>query len=614
MCSGARGVASLLRDRFALQVDRGEIETPTGGAITVDGSSFVIPDVTIKGATPAEADIRAKGPLGAALALLDHAPLSVLTKAGLPADLARGRADLDIQLAFPLRPKVTPQDIRFDVAGVLRDVSSAVLVEDRELAADRLDVLADNDSVEIAGQGTFDRLPLTAQWRQEIGPEASGPSELVADVELSARAVETLKLGLPDGAIGGQGRGRLALTFAKDTAPRYALTSDLAGVQISIPPLGWSKPSGSRGRLEVVGQSGETPRIDRLELEASGLSARGVVALNPNGGLREARFDRVRAGGWLDAPVTLQGRGAGAAPGISVRGGTLDMRQASFDGGPARGEAGPLSLDLDRLRITDTIAVHGLRGQFDLSGGLRGRFSGTVNGGAAITGLVQPNRGRSAFQITSSDAGAVFSNAGLLKQARGGEMRLTLTPVGTAGAFNGALQVANTRIQDAPAIAELFNALSVVGLLEQMGGQGLHFADVQAAFRLTPDRVTLTQASAVGPSIGLSMDGTYDVNTARMDMQGVFSPIYLINGVGSALTRRGEGLIGFNFRLFGDAAKPQVQVNPLSALTPAFFRELFRRPPPEVAREPGESPGSAPQVPDRPRQTTPREHVSGSDR
>ena len=129
-----------------------------------------------------------------------------------------------------------------------------------------------------------------------------------------------------------------------------------------------------------------------------------------------------------------------------------------------------------------------------------------------------------------------------------------------------------------------------------MKGQGLHFAEVEAAFRLTPQQVTLTQASAVGPSIGLSMDGTYDVNRSVLDMRGVFSPIYLINGVGSVLTRKGEGLIGFNFRLTGPAQEPRVQVNPLSALTPSIFREMFRRPPPDVAVEPGESPGATPSL------------------
>ena len=78
------------------------------------------------------------------------------------------------------------------------------------------------------------------------------------------------------------------------------------------------------------------------------------------------------------------------------------------------------------------------------------------------------------------------------------------------------------------------------------------------------------------------MDGTYDVEGARLDMRGVVSPFYLVNGIGSLFARKGEGLIGFNYRLRGPTSKPRVSVNPFSALTPALLRQIFRAPPPKL--------------------------------
>ncbi|MEP4988387.1 MAG: hypothetical protein ABJV68_11925, partial [Paracoccaceae bacterium] len=46
------------------------------------------------------------------------------------------------------------------------------------------------------------------------------------------------------------------------------------------------------------------------------------------------------------------------------------------------------------------------------------------------------------------------------------------------------------------------------------------------------------------------------------------------------LTRKGEGLIGFSYTLTGNAKDPDVSVNPVSALTPGMFREVFRNPAP----------------------------------
>jgi hypothetical protein len=85
------------------------------------------------------------------------------------------------------------------------------------------------------------------------------------------------------------------------------------------------------------------------------------------------------------------------------------------------------------------------------------------------------------------------------------------------------------------------------------------------------------------------MDGTFVPDTGAIEMQGVISPVYLLNAVGSVLTRPGEGLFGFNYSISGTADDPEVFVNPLTALMPAMLRNLFRRAVPEVPLEEGET-------------------------
>ena len=207
-----------------------------------------------------------------------------------------------------------------------------------------------------------------------------------------------------------------------------------------------------------------------------------------------------------------------------------------------------------------------------------------MNGGPEIRGTVVPQNGRSAVRLQSADAGGVVGAAGFVKNGVGGALDLTMLPVGAAGTFDGVLSVRDLRVRDAPSIAALLDAISVVGLLRQLDGEGLAFDAVDAKFRLTPTQVIVTEASAVGPGLGISLDGIYTLASKQVDFQGVVSPFYLLNGIGSFLTRKGEGLIGFNFNLAGNAANPDVSVNPLSALTPGMFREIFRRPVPEVTQ------------------------------
>lgn len=164
-------------------------------------------------------------------------------------------------------------------------------------------------------------------------------------------------------------------------------------------------------------------------------------------------------------------------------------------------------------------------------------------------------------------------------------MDLTLVPrKGYEGQYDGRLEGKSIKIRGAPAMADLLGAISGVGLLEQLNGKGIVFTDYQARFRLTPTQVIILSSSAVGASMGVSMDGYYNLGSSTLNMQGVISPVYFVNGIGRIFTRKGEGLFGFNYRMTGKASDPKIKVNPLSILTPGMFREIFKRPPPKVAQ------------------------------
>ncbi|MGB7242317.1 MAG: hypothetical protein WBC93_09560, partial [Sulfitobacter sp.] len=546
----------------------------------------------------------------AALSMLNLPPLNVMDKAKLPVTLADGQVDLNGTLSFPLKKGGGPDALRYDATGILRDVKSDTLIKDRVLASKSMTVTASNDEVRIGGPGRLDAVEFDAIWSQRIGPEHAGKSTVRGTVELSERTLDTFKIALPPGSVTGRGTGDFALDLIRDAPPQLRLTSDLRGLKIAATPVGWVKPAATPGALVVAGTLGAVADVSELSLSGPGLSANGAVSLKGDGTLDRVRIDQLKVGNWLDAPVDLVGRGSGAVPGVVLRGGTLDLRAATF-GGPDGGETGtavPLDLNLDRLQVTDTIAITAMRGEFISRAGLDGRFTGRVNDGTAITGQLVPENGRSAVLITTPDAGGVIASAGILNQARGGDLSLTLRPVGPNSAFDGILGITGTSVQDAPVMAALLNALSGVGLLNELNGDGIYFNQVEAAFRISPNRITLTQASAVGPSMGLSMDGIYVPDQGVLNMQGVISPIYLLNGIGSIFTRKGEGLIGFNYQLSGPAKSPNVSVNPLSVLTPAMFRNLFRAPAPKAPAVEGEAVKPAAEPP------KPRVEVSGPDR
>lgn len=579
------GHATLFRNRFVAVAEAGHVTAPQGGRVDLAGTVFVVPDTRIKPA-PAEVRLRTEGTITATLSLLDQEPFRFLSKAGRPVTLADGRVRLDGALAFPLKKGRTPEEYDIVVDGTLTDLHSDVLVPGRRLAAQRLDLRLADNLLSFEGEARIGAVPVGGRFETRLGRAGDGSAEIDGWVELSERFIDEFRIALPPGSLQGQGRADLRILMAKGAPPEIRMTSDLAGVGLRLDALNWSLPRAARGKLTVAGRFGAPARLDTLALEAPGLSASGELTLTAAGALERASFDRVRIGGWFDAPVTLTGRGRGQSPAVQVSGGTIDLRRAGPGGAAGGGEGGPVALALDRLQVSDTIALQDFRGSFTTRGGMTGDFTASVNGQAPVSGQVVPRRGRSALRVTSADAGAVLAAAGLLQQARDGAMDLTLIPVGAEGNYDGSLRVSGLRIREAPAMAALLNAVSVVGLVEQLSGRGIVFNDVEAQFRLTPEQVVVTRSSAVGASLGLSMDGVYDFRHKLMDMQGVISPVYMLNGIGSVLTRKGEGLFGFNYTLRGAAADPRVSVNPLSLLTPGMFREIFRRPPPRISQAP----------------------------
>ncbi|MCI2398495.1 DUF3971 domain-containing protein [Aliiroseovarius subalbicans] len=575
------GYLSIEDQTFTAVAEGGYLTAPSGDRVAVAGTSFTIPHMPAK-PTPAVARLAVSGPVRGVLSVLDAKPFEIFKDGDFGPDLATGQAVATGRLNIEMQEQMDPKDIRFDVVAELHDLRSDKLIPDRVLVAPSAKVHVTHDGIEISGDGRVGSVAAGGSWRMGMGAKAEDRSQLDGWVELSQTFLDEFNIGLPDGTVAGKGIGRITLDLPKSGAPAFRLQSDLNRLQLSASALGWSKPANLTGSLEVEGVLGEVARIDRIAFDAPGLSATGKVALTPEGQLDRASFDRVRVGGWLDAPVAFVGRGKDQNAGIVVSGGSADMRRAEFSSGDGGGGGdAPINLTLDRLTISEGIVLTSFDGEFNRRGGLNGKFTALVKGGAAIRGALAPQPAGSAFRITSKDAGAVLRGAGVFDTARGGNLELILTPREGEGIYEGDLKITDTRVVGAPAMAELLSAISVVGLLEQLDGDGLAFGTVDARFRLTPTLVTLYRSSAIGHSLGISLDGYYDLRNSNMDMQGVLSPFYIVNSIGQAFTRRGEGLVGFNFTLKGSPGDPKVGVNPLSILTPGMFRDIFRRQPPK---------------------------------
>jgi len=86
-----------------------------------------------------------------------------------------------------------------------------------------------------------------------------------------------------------------------------------------------------------------------------------------------------------------------------------------------------------------------------------------------------------------------------------------------------------------------------------------------------------------GPVFGSSFSGALYDPKSRIDIAGSFMPAYGINRVFGAIPILGQilgngnegGLIGITYHLSGPFASPTLVVNPISAIAPGIFRQIF---------------------------------------
>ena len=581
LLTGAEGYAAIQGNMMTFVLEKGGMISALGPAVDFSGTVLQSRDISVRPAT-GEARISASGPTEAIMSILSLPPVNALARSGIAPDFMRGAASADVSLTWPMVPEPPPGTFRYLARATIEDAVSEALVPGQTVTSPRLELETDNDGIEVTGPFEIGAVSGAGTWRNLYDAENLGKSTLEGSIELSGDTLRQFELALPEGSVSRQGQGAFTLRLEAGTPPELALSSDLAGVELAIPEIGWRKPAGETGKLELTTRFSTPPSVTGLALETNGLSIdRGEIVFDADGAFTQAILPGVRVGRWLNAPVILDSRGPGMTPAVTVSGGTLNLT-ADAPGGSSSGGGGPISARLNQVRVTDAITLTEVEGDLTTGGGLQGRFTARVNGGARIDGQLEPMRFGTGARIRSSNAGRVLADAGIFASADSGDMVLVLIPQPAPVRYRGRLNITNTNVQRAPVLTELLSALSVVGLLDQMRGAGIVFSDVRAQFDVLPDRVTLARSAAVGPSLGVSLDGVYDLNRSVMNMQGVISPVYFLNAIGQIVSpRRGEGLFGFNFTLTGSADAPVVAVNPLSILTPGFFRDIFRAPSPE---------------------------------
>lgn len=611
---GAAGTGRATLTRFDMEFSAATATPPGGEPLNLAGSRFSIPDV-IEDPQPAAPEIRAEGRIADLMALIDLPPLMLTRKLGVDLGEVRGRATVQADLSFRLLKDLDVDDVGVKVAAQLHDLALTAPAGGPDVAAEALSLEADVTSFRLWGGARIDGLPAQVAWQERFDAALPAAQRRRIEAKTSLGQAELDAMGLGTALTMPEGRASVSLAITgADQGGAFQATADLGPAALRAPEIGWSKPKGAPGVLTARGTRGAdgSLKVDRLSVDAPDLKVQGRVSFGPGRSLRRLTLDRIALGQALDAGVTATA-GADGGLDIAVTGAKLDIaaltarrdqmaaEDAAARGATAAGQAASESaalanlpdltgkLQFDTVTLVEGVDLRGATGEVTRRSGVTAvKVEGAVNGGGEARLRYREGRqGGVTVSLRSDDAGRLLDDLGISDAVSGGTLSVRgRLPPGDS-TLEGVAELSNLRVAGRKALEGVVTIARRDGIIERPAeGEvtgGYVFDKVEAPFRMRGQVVTVTDALAAGPMLALKVNGDYDVAADRLDLQGVLTPAYAVNGIlngipiiGDLLGGEGEGIFAMNFTVTGDSADPQVAADPLSMLTPGLLRRLLQ--------------------------------------
>ncbi|MEE2524823.1 AsmA-like C-terminal region-containing protein [Hyphobacterium sp. HN65] len=588
--TGARGRATLFGNSFSLEMSEGLIgETPVRHGF-VD-----IPRLNPRGAV-ARFGGEARASAQAVLSLIDEEPLNLVSDYGLDPQAITGQGDVRFEIRRPMLRDVPVEDVGFDIHAVFTDVTMDTGVRNMVLTGGDVELIATPDAIEAAGTASLGEARARIRWVETFGLEDDA-SSTVLELEAQVPASALDRFGLPvrryvDGVIG------VELSTLGDVFDfeRITLHTDLTSAEVELPGGFFVKPADEAAiaNAEIVFTETGEINIQEFDLQADGLDAEATAQFGPDGRLLAADVSRIFIDNYIDASASASRLGGVEGPlALAVTGAYFDAASLISNLSDFSGTGGappPLGLTvaLDEVRVSPSVIYS------DLMIDWQARETGeetlvlradTGDGEFAID-LTAPAGGRREIVLSAPDFGELLRMLDLYQNVEGGALTITgsMPPAGQEGQSDYVVSSEDFTLVRMPVLARVLAAGSLPGLAALLSGDGgIAFEQLQANVSIRDDIISVQEARASGPSLGVTTEGAINMAGERLALDGVLAPSYGLNSlvgnlplVGEALiSRPGEGVIGITFSVEGPFGQPTVIANPLSVLAPGVLRRLF---------------------------------------
>lgn len=598
-----RGTWTPSRFEIELVGETAHIDLVSGERIALTGGSYRVLD-TRAAIGRADVEIRTKGTFPAHLELFDHPPFRVASSRNLEIAATSGDATMKMTMALPLRDGLRLPDTALVVDADI-DALRIPAGGERTIEEAQVNLTIRNGLLRAVGEGQLDGVPAELSLTETLyGDVSTSEHKVTLILDAKARAA----LGLDFG------------TFLEGTFPvevvelgegRRRVRADLKSARLYQPAFGLDKPIGSPAIFTAVmapdGDNGKATRLTDMLIDGREVYIAGNGLFGADGQILSLDLDNVRLQPEDSARVRAR-TDANGALNIDIEAARFDMRRVidnAKTGGIADGGARE-GVDR-RFQINAVIgSARGYNGQVlqsvDIDLDLRGdtignlRVTGAFDNNATMQLSMVRRQGADLpeLRMSSNDAGRFLKWLDMYSRVSGGEigMRARIGP-GTGDA-SGRMQITRFSIERDPGLSLLIAQTRDLvedpswsaAAEEQPDAANVGFDELYVAFQRSRGRFRFTDGVLRGPAVGATFGGDVDFGAGRIAMNGTYVPLYAINNffgqiplLGPILGGRSdEGLIGINFTVQGNLDRPNLVVNPVSAVTPGIFRSIFGQP------------------------------------
>jgi hypothetical protein len=605
------GMPPIVAERASLKLNGSVLsaEVPHGIVTLASGQKLELRsgrlDVTstLSPRPDATAEFEVVGEVDGGLELLSHPRLALAQRAGFkPGDIT-GRLTGAYRLSFPLIDDLKLDDIAVRGNARVEELGSGQMLGPMPLQGGTLDLVVTEAALDASGKVLLDGVPAEITWSRPFEGQAQ-PLKLSAVLDATDR--DQLDLAVNHFLIGDL-PVTLTVTSPSGADRMVEVEADLTPAELVLDNMAWRKPPGQTARLtfRLAPQADGGAVLENVTIIGDGIDVAGSIWLDKDRRLTAFEFPEFSMN--FLSRLRISGKVQNDVWKVRAAGTTYDGRtlfKSFFSAGQLTSTSIPeaktrtgidLEAEIDAMVGFEDTTVRNVELALSRRAGkLKSlKAKGTLASGEPI--FVRLDKGAEGRRLVAEtrDAGNAFRLVGFYSNVEGGEAILHVNLDGRGAVEkSGTLWTRRFEILGDTVVKKVLarsrdvaeGGSSAVAKPER---QRLYFNQLKVPFSVGSGQLVLHDSIINGPTLGATMRGKVDFDRGYVQISGTYVPLYGLNSMlgsvpilGDILTGgQGGGIVGLTFVVQGNLKDPQVGVNPVSALTPGIFRQIFETDP-----------------------------------